>query len=420
MVDLNVNYANLVIVFFVLIPILFIGLVIIRNTIERFIILLTVTIGTFFSGIGVVVSEYDNTRYLLPFIIFMVILIVTLIIVLKNRPTNNKNNFSNTLLHWRKLFILLGCLALAMHLSKLVYPEFRLFDLFSIPKYYFGNDIFRDRLAQRVDPIYTAINTMAIILMPFYFVMLYCLRGKRVLFLFFTILYPYIDFIKEGYLSRNIILLWLAIILFYLYEEKVLSKKVLAVFTICLITLMVPIMNFLYLYRIGDYTQNQGAMGEFLRQESLSQNYLYITEMFSGELSFLMMILRWMLNVIPFVPEIDFPVLAYTFSESILGLEYGDSNYYILLPGAFGEGIMMLGIWGAWIYGLFIALFFGITTNLIKNIPFLKYWLLFYVLNYALSFRGGFQTFFSQFFYSFVFLFIVLIFLRMLISKREK
>lgn len=419
--QLNIDYMNLILILSVVIIFLFLGKLYMKSIMEKFIFYITITLGTFFSGIGIIVSNVDNTRYLAPFILFIIVLLTSVILVIKSKSEKPSQISEDIFVRWKGLFFVLGIMAIIVQLSKLVYPEFKLFNLFQINNYYFASDTFQVRLAQRSDSIYSLIDLLSSLMIPYFFILLYILRKRPVVFILLTLFYPYISFVQTGYISRNIIIMWLIIILFYLYSERIVKKRVMLVLTLGLLVFLIPVLNSLYYHRIGDVTKDQSIskiIVDFLSQESFSQQYLYICEAFSGQLNIFMMVLRSVLKLIPFLPGIEFPVLSYSFSEAILGLKYGASDYYILLPGAFGEGIMVLGVWWAWIYALFISIFCGLCFNLMKKVSCLKYWMIFFILNYGLSFRGGFQTFFNQFFYSMVFLFILFRILEVLTIRR--
>ena len=131
-----------------------------------------------------------------------------------------------------------------------------------------------------------------------------------------------------------------------------------------------------------------------INQEGYCQQFLDVTNTFSKELSFIKYIISSISSPLFFLPDIDFPVLSYAFTERILGLSYGDANYYIMLPGAFGEGVMIFGKYFAWIYGIFIGYFVGKAYRVFTRVSFLKLWGIMYILDVARSFRGGIQTFF--------------------------
>ena len=69
-----------------------------------------------------------------------------------------------------------------------------------------------------------------------------------------------------------------------------------------------------------------------------------------------------------FLPDINFPTLAYLFTERITGIEYGGANYYILLPGFFEEAVIIFGKELSFLYGFFVAIFIGIIYNFFKKI----------------------------------------------------
>lgn len=420
MSHLMVDYNNFAIIIIFGCFLIFVSYLFLNKFIEKLLIIIAITMCTFFSGVGIFTNFTDNTEYLISFLIFMFFLVVPLSIIVKSNLFVAKKNYDEIFTDFKRLFIVLGILALLTHFAKLLYPEFRLFDIFQFNRYHFSNDTFIVRLEQRNDPIYSFLNSLSIIMLPFYFIFLYSLRKKPFLFILFIMLYPYISFVQTGYVGRTEMFLWLSIILIYFYSENIIKKRTLFIIILVTLIFLIPVMNFLFYYRqgidVGKFSFSE-TLNDFLRQESISQSYLYITELFAGQLNFLEMIERWLFNMVPFYPDNNFPVLSYIFSTAITGIEYGGRNFYILLPSAFGEGIMMLGKSGTWIYALFIAIFCGVIINAMKNIKFLRYWNVFFVLNFGMAFRGGFQTFFSQYFYTTLILFLVMFLMRFISEK---
>ncbi|QMT16758.1 oligosaccharide repeat unit polymerase [Planococcus maritimus] len=421
--SLNINILFLLLIVLINITLWFVSIRLMKTLLEKFLLYITLVLGTFFSSAGIFTDFTDNYRYLFPFLFFWILLVSSLVISTKLSKEKLNESSYGVFLNHKTIFIILGITAFALHFSKIIYPEFMLLNLFDINRFYFSGDTFSTRIAQREDFVYNSFSTLATIMMPFFFILLYCIKNKPILFISLTILYPYISFVHSNYIGRNEIILWLIIILFYLYSEKIIKKKALVILSVVLGLTIIPVLNYLFFLRQGLRFENQGiiaTINEFLRQEAISQKYLFVAEQFASELSFIAMISRWLLKLIPIVPEIDFPVLSYAFSSAILGVEYGGKDYYILLPGAFGEGVMMLGIWGAGFYGVFIAIFVSLIFNWSKKIPFLKFWLVYFILNYGLAFRGGFQTFFSQFFYSSIMVIIVLFILKITTTNNRR
>jgi hypothetical protein len=296
------------------------------------------------------------------------------------------------------IFKILGIISLAMQISKLIYPEFRLMDLFLGSQYMFNPEIFTHRIDRANDHIYYFIESVGSFTYPFFFIWLYTLRKKPAIFVFLIFFYEYIEFVQNGYYGRNNIAIYILFIIVYFYEERLVNKKILNIITFSIIFMAIPIFLVLESLRTGnqvslDITNYLYLFEQFMYEESLYQKYLETFNSFAPSLSFFEMILRVITLPIPIIPNVDFPILAQAFTEQYIGLQYGDIGYYIVLPGAFGEGLMMLGSSWVWVYGVLIGLFVGFVFNLLKNIPQLKYYLLYFIIDYARAFRGGIQTF---------------------------
>jgi hypothetical protein len=193
--------------------------------------------------------------------------------------------------------------------------------------------------------------------------------------------------------------------------------------TISILIIAIPTFLYLSSIRTGseaslDLSNYFNQIGNFLYEESYYQKYMDIFNSFAPNLSFFEMLFRWITLPLPLLPNVDFPILSYAFTDYIIGIDFGDPGYYIVLPGAFGEGLMMLGRSWVWIYGAFIGLFVGFVFNMLKSVPHLKYYLLYFFIDYSRAFRGGIQTFIESTYNTSLLLIFVVIFLS-LINKKD-
>lgn len=398
MQTLNINVDIFVLVFAIVMFLICLTLLLFKNFLNKVILLVTILAGVFFTSLGLILQYQDNYSYILTYLLFFVLMVVTMMIVIRKIKFNDYLDVENSFKKYDKIFIALGILALVLQFSTLIYPQFRLGNLFKIPGYKVNVYKFQEILTNNSDGIYWIISRLKVMCYPFFFILLYKLKNKPIKCISLFLFYHYIDFAREQYISRSALVVYIIFIWIYLYEEKILSRKKLIILGLFLIFTIIPLVNILETVRTGAIVNSNTSFFDniihLINQEGYCQQFLDVTNTFSKELSFIKYIISSISSPLFFLPDIDFPVLSYAFTERILGLSYGDANYYIMLPGAFGEGVMIFGKYFAWIYGIFIGYFVGKAYRVFTRVSFLKLWGIMYILDVARSFRGGIQTFF--------------------------
>lgn len=377
----------------------------------------------FFTGLGVISKDIDNSEYLPYYIIFLLCTIGIVIYSIGKRKSVTNIKVSKIIENNKKLFNLLGVIALILQFSILIYPEFKLMNLFRFGGYTFDTNYFNNRLVLQTDIINRILGALRTATKPFLFIWLYNIRDKKVKIIFIYLLYEYIGYVNNYYIGRSSLISIGIFVWIYLYEEKVFSRRILRNLLIAIVIGFILMSATLANVRIKRETKfslgNIGeAMNSIIMQETSTQQYLDVCNSASKDLSFGKMLLSILEAPLMFLPDIDFPVLSYEFTERLLGLEYGDKDYYIMLPCAYGEGVMIFGKQLSWLYGLFIGGVISYIYVTLRRVPQFKLWLIFILMEYAKSFRGGIQTFVTYIWNSSFFLVLLLIFLQIARRKR--
>ncbi|HII3997772.1 TPA: hypothetical protein ACY4E2_002774, partial [Enterococcus faecium 1,230,933] len=233
---------------------------------------------------------------------------------------------------------------------------------------------------------------------PFFYIYLYKVKDKIFKFLLLFTMPILLKTVADGYLSRNNIAVYLAFIGIYLVKEKYIPKTV-AKFSLLII---IPIGLFLFYImsqiRLGtqsDISFWQGTWNLIDSESSYPQYYDYANQG-NSNVNIINFIIYIFIVCIPssFYDLIHFsiPNLAYTFTETILGLSYGETNnYYILLPSVLGEAIMLCGKYFAFTYAFIYGIVSTWFLRLLKRNKSLEYLLIYYLLDFFRQFRGGSQ-----------------------------
>lgn len=417
----NINIYMLILMILSGINISIFTIILLDKFLDKVLVLVLIWGGGFFTALAFVVNSTNNTDYIGSYILFFLSMIITTIVILKNNK-KVKIDWNIIFEENKKIFIFLGILCFILQLSSLIYPEFKLFDLLKIPGYEANSNVFQERIATQSNSVLWIIERLKVLTLPFFYIWLYNERKKAIKVISIFLFYYYIDWVKNGYISRSAIVVYITFIILYLAVQNIISKKMLFIIIIVSIFTLIPLINVLEYLRVGkSISNNNGFLYNLLQlisSEGENQKYLNICNSFSNELSFGKYILYGISSPLFFLPDIDFPVLSYAFTERILGLKYGQANYYILLPGSFGEGIMIFGKYFSWLYGIFIGGFTTFFYKFFTRNKFMTLWGIMYIMDLARSFRGGTQTFFIATINTSLLLFMVLILLKFKEDKK--
>ena len=396
-----------------------------KDFLDKILLYTTIFGSVFFTAFGILSKEVDNSSYIMYYILFLICLNGTVIYCIGTRPSTKEKGgrIAQIIKANEKLFNALGVIALLLQLSMLIYPEFKIMNLFSFGGYAFDPNHFRNKIALDSNTLYRIIAALRVASTPFFFIWLYNIRKDRLKVILIYLFYEYISYVDDFYIGRSEIISICVFLWIFLYEENVLSRKVLMGSIIPAGIIMIVMTSALFNIRTNkDVSESITSFSESIKsiieQETNTQQYLDVCNSAAEELSFGKMFISIIQAPIMFLPDVDFPVLSYEFTERLLGMEYGDDNYYIVLPCAYGEGVMVLGKGLSWLYGLFIGVFISIVYRILRKAPQFKFWLIFLLIEYVKAFRGGIQTFVIYVWNSSFVLIILLTFLS--ITSRKK
>lgn len=424
---MGINYHFTIMIIALSMMFIFIIRFVVKDIMRRILLFLTTISAVFFTGIGLTFEANENLQYVFSYSSYLFVLFFSLLFITRSGEDTKiefDKGYKDLVENSSVVIKFLAVVSIISQLSLLIYPELKLINLIQPPKYGFDAVIFQVRLYRSSDMIDRALSMIRVASFPFLLVYLYSIRKKPFVFISIILFYKYVEYVDRGYLPRNEFLAIAAFIILYLYLEGFISSRVFKSIVVIGILAIPPIMYGLFFIRVGgsfsfnihDYIN---IFVSFIRQEGAFQTNLQFLDSLSHELSFIKLIIQCLSAPLFFLPDINFPVLSYYYTELMLGLSYGDKNYYIILPNAYGEALMVLGKWGAWVYALFIGLFIGFIFNYMKKTPQFKYVLLFVILELAKAFRGGIQTFTMYTINSLVLLFIVMLVLTLIDKKKN-
>lgn len=383
----------------------------IRNKNEKLLTMLFVIGFTVYSGIGLVFYDIER-RYL--FLLQFMLAVIAFPLVIKTFQGNTrvylerrKNIDQNVYLSSRGILIkAMFFVYIFTYFFPFFYPNFKIAEIFDITEFIkgFASVSSSTKLALKQDGIYQLVcSTLRSLVMPGYFVYLYFLRKKPIKFILCFLLPVYLDAINTGYMFRSEMAIYLAFIFMYMWQEEVLSKHILKTIMVVSIPVLYVFFASLFYIRRGLETGNFsiGYLVEDLVFQEINfvQNYDTATN-FTSEVSTIMFFIYVLTCFAPMsvrgifgIKEIN---LAHILSNNLLGMLYGDKNYYLLLPSVLGEGIMLFTEYFAFVYIIIVAFIFRKLYMLIARNESMKYLLLYFILDILRQLRGGSQFIISS------------------------
>lgn len=356
-----------------------------------------------YSGAGII-SEYSKIEqnallYMIQWILFLIAFYLASTFVIKFKLKNNFFEIDKIASH--KIICILGTVYILTYFYMCISSKVTIQDLFNIKKLFleYKATPFAIRVERRNNLFYMIMtNQVATVAEPFYYIWLYNLRKKHKIFILLYLTPILLQLLADRYLSRNNIAVYLFFLFIFMIKEKIISKqiaKLLVIFVIPLLLVIFSILSDIRLKTTIEFNVIYNIKQLILDEISYPEYYNYCV-IKSKEISILNFIIYIFIVCIPSqiykIFNFTVPNLAYSFTEAILGLNYGETNnYYILLPSVLGEALMLFGKNFAFMYGFIYGTIATFFLKVLKKNKCLEYLLIFFLLDFFRQFRGGSQ-----------------------------
>ncbi|MED3667084.1 O-antigen ligase [Geobacillus kaustophilus] len=369
--------------------------------------LIVFTIGfSVYSGVGITYEAVDKSYLWSYFLYFLAFCIVFVFISGKSKISKDKNySLVDRLVirNWR-IFKFIGLTHIIIMLILLIYPRFHLFDIVMPWKLlinYEKMNIFQQRIANQGNPILVLLGYAKVLTRPFYFIYLYRFRDKPIKIIIFVLIPFYLDIVAKSSLGRDDFILPILIILFYLYFERYITKKMLLAIVFILALIAIPFFDAIYYLRKGEDFSNIGlskSLSNLIQQETSYPYYYNVANQVNGNLT-PSDYFQWLLTL-P-IPDIFLfgykpPLVNEIYTYYRLGLVMGDPGYYIVVPSWLGEAFMFFGIEFSWILGLINGTLIGFFILFFRENKTLKFWFLYFIVDLGRYLRSVSQEFIAQ------------------------
>lgn len=406
--NINVVVISIIIAFtFMFISL---SLVLLKDKFHKILTCIFIIVFTFYSAVGLAFfADKDMHLYLIEYCLFVAVFLVCAIIsdqLNENASGLFSNDLQNIIDKLPNLLVIMTGIYLFSYIFPFVYPRLELGQIFNVRGLFFNyrTTSFSLRLNRANDSVYQLVTTqIRLLALPFYYMYLYKKRENTFVFMSLFIIPFYLKSVRDFYLSRNEISMILGFIFIYLVLEKKISKKT----AIAILLGGIPPLLFAFgkLYYIrkntlsGLSTFADIICDLFMQEISFVKNYA-VCESISSQVNFLDFIIYILTLPIPssITKLIGFspPQLAYLLTYEIIGLNFGEQGYYVILPSVLGEGIIVFNQYFAFLYALIFApIAFWILRKLKSN-KHLTYLLVWYILDFTRQLRGGSQYIISS------------------------
>lgn len=363
-----------------------------------------------YSGMGIAFEEVDN-KYLVKYLAFISVLLITLLLFFK---LNTSNNFSNqplittldlTLDSFKWVYFLLSLVYILSLFIHLLVPVVRISDLWNPPSSSLLN-IFARRDDARANIILYFADFINITLKPFFFIYLYLLKkSKKTLSLSLWILvWVYLDYLKLGYMGRSDMIAY-AIFIFFIFilnTEKGFQLRKRHLYAIIIgIILTVPFLHWYESFRLGSNVVDTSFKDSFMELFKVETDYPkyfssieYMTEYISP-LDYYLWLVALPIPTVLMPNKYSLGINA-IFSSALLGVSRGQYGYYVILPSILGEAFMVYSMSLYWIHAIIIGILVGYICRLSEKSKALTILNIYYAVNLLEVGRGGSQGYFGE------------------------
>lgn len=358
-----------------------------------------------YSGAGIAYSNVP-VEFAYKYIIYIICLVSPFVFIDRksNLNPNTLSSFDKYIFNHYMLIKRLAIIYLVLLFIPIIYPEFKLFDIFTKFNVSSSED-HSVKLLYSSNIVIGIINTFAVFFKPFFyiFLILLCTKNKSnkqavVLFIIFF-LFQYMKTLYLGRYQILVFLLQLLILAFCIkgYRLQITRRQIL-IFGAIFISLIPALYAFTYL-RLGIKVDNVSfntAATLLISSEIWYPTYYehIVTDSSLLSQTPLMFILWIIFLPIPSFLWAEKPTVeSDVFTQSITGLSYSDANYSSLLPSAMGEGLMFFGSNFYWVHALIVGWVFA---SLLKYLSQNKTLVFFNIQCIIMAFtfgRGGAMSF---------------------------
>jgi hypothetical protein len=323
----------------------------------------------------------------------------------------------------KKLYSKIIYFYFAILIMSLIYPEFKLKNLF-LPPTPNSKDFFEQTLGYGyVDILSKLIYYFILLITPFFYYSLQKYKKNPTILFIIIFLNLYIQYCASEYIGRGIILMNLIFFLICVYYFNLNYRK----FIIMFILVAFPIISeFFYIYsirRLGydiPYSFSFKDVGSVIYSEiSIPENFDIVLK--SGYHIDFINFLKWLILLpVPkiFIGNIDLPVINYEIAEILINVPKFSSSYFVKLSGFVAESVYVFGRYFFWVEAIILGIITKVIFIILDNINESEFLTIYFGIYWAFMFsRAGIGAV-LPFFMNAMILFYIVFLIRILMGKR--
>lgn len=368
---------------------IFVGYVsykLIRNQIFKVTLIFMLFAVFMYSGYGIAYTNVQNS-YLNKYVIYIIALAIPFILLGRNEMNEHTclSKVDWSLISHPRFLRNVTILYFTMMFIPLVYPEFRLFDIF---KYGGGvtENLYDDRNMYKANFLITVVDMVKMFLTPFFYAYLVIKKQKfpksyySTILMFISILMAFLRYRYFGRYQMVVYGVELYVLTFGLSGFKLsIAKKHILIIAGTLVAL-IPILYAFSITRIGGNVGNLSFMKSLdllIASEAyypVWYDHILNSGFIHGQTADLFILWILCLPIPSFIWSTKPKISADEFTYSITGKRYTDTGYSSFLPSAMGEGLMFFGEDFYWIHALAVGLITALILRfLIKHKTMIYY-----------------------------------------------
>lgn len=385
----SVGELESVVLYGIIAATIFVGYVaykLIRNQFFKITLIFMLFAVFMYSGYGIAYTNVQNS-YLTKYVIYIIALAIPFILF-GRKEMNGQTCFSNVdrfLISHPRFLRKVTILYFTMMFIPLVYPDFRLFDIF---KYGGGitDNLYDDRNMYKSNYFITIVDMAQMFLSPFFYAYLVVKKQNSpksyypTMIMFMSIL---MAFLRYRYLGRYQMVVYsveLYVLTFGLSGFKLsIAKKHILIILGTLIA-SIPVLYAFTITRIGGTVSNLSFMASLdllIASEAFYPvwyDHILNSGFIHGQTADIFLLWILCLPIPSFLWPTKPKISADEFTYSITGKRYTDAGYSSFLPSAMGEGLMFFGEDFYWVHALVVGLITALILRfLIKNKTMIYY-----------------------------------------------
>jgi hypothetical protein len=261
-----------------------------------------------------------------------------------------------------------------LHISTLIFPDFRLHLLLSPPapdmRLWFSGQLSVDRSAD-----FSLLHYATTLFTPFYYVALFSLRRDPIKLISVLTLIDYLRYVDQSYIGRSEIFFDTTFVFIVLWTEHRSLRWLLTLGAVAVAPIAATGFYAYSMLRLGVGLENIDLTGAAYRLIESEFTFLIRAGMpliDSAQHADLGRYLAWILTLpIPGFLKggIDVARINYEMSTIVLGRGISDPNFYVLLPGLLAESIYLFGDTFFFLHAIFVGIAAAFFCRLCERVP---------------------------------------------------